>query len=206
MIGDDANSTPLDARVLQLVLADRIPEASDIVLARLSPELRPFLHRLLGELTLVDEAHAATCDRLSKELRSFRWDCSLRSWIFIVATREARRCRLRHPQGRRAAKSSTTVSPVDGATWTHSPTVRQDIVEALRESLSEEDRDLLVLRVERGLAWREIAAAFLDDEAADRDIIARGAARLQQRYRSIRDDLKSALAKRDAAGLPPEGR
>jgi RNA polymerase sigma-70 factor (ECF subfamily) len=68
----------------------------------------------------------------------------------------------------------------------------------LRESLSDEDRDLLVLRVERGLAWKEIAAAFLDEEAPSVDAITREAARLRQRYRSIRMGVQSALSKRSS--------
>jgi hypothetical protein len=66
-------------------------------------------------------------------------------------------------------------------------------LENLRSLLSDEDRDLLVLRVERSLAWKEIAAAFLEENETDPEAIGREAARLRQRFRSIRARVASAL-------------
>src|SRR5437879_3758889 len=100
-VRDAATSTSFDAEVSELVRADRIREASDLLLSRLSPELRPFLHRLLGDAALAEEAHSASCERLWRSLKNFRWECSLRSWCFIVARREASRCRARHAQANR---------------------------------------------------------------------------------------------------------
>jgi hypothetical protein len=62
------------------------------------------------------------------------------------------------------------------------------------------------MRVERGLAWKDIAAAFLEDETSDPATIDREAARLRQRYRSIRVGVKAALAKRKSQGSEPENR
>jgi DNA-directed RNA polymerase specialized sigma24 family protein len=76
-------------------------------LARISPEIRPFLYRLLGDVVLADEAHSATCERLWRGLANFRWQCSLRSWSYIIARREADRCRARHL---RVAAAQTTLS------------------------------------------------------------------------------------------------
>jgi RNA polymerase sigma-70 factor (ECF subfamily) len=100
----------------------------------------------------------------------------------------------------------TTLSAAEGvpAQLTTGPTMsttKQNLLDTLRASLSDEDRDLLVLRVERGLAWKEVAAAFLEDDDAGPDAIQREAARLRQRYRSIRTGLAVALAERDTNGL-----
>ena len=161
-VNDGETSTPLDAVVRELVLADRVRDASDLILARLSPELRPFLHRLLGDVVLADEAHSATCERLWRGLKTFRWECSLRSWSYIIARREASRCRARHAQANLQQTTLTAAERVPAHTPTRQSlsTTRRDFLDNLRESLSAEDRDLLVLRVERGLAWKEIAAAF----------------------------------------------
>jgi RNA polymerase sigma-70 factor (ECF subfamily) len=197
---EQPGTTHLDAEVHSLVLAGREREAADLLLTRLSPELRPFLHRLLGDVALADEALSATAERLWRGLSRFRWECSLRSWSYIVARREASRCRMRRA---RAGAKQTTLSAAEGlsapaTTGRTVSTTRRDLLENLRASLSDEDRDLLVLRVERGLAWKEVAAAFLEEEEPGPEVIQREAARLRQRYRSIRAGLATALAERNA--------
>ena len=188
-----------DAEVRELLLAGRERQAADRLLARLSPELRPFLHRLLGDVSLADEAHSNTCERLWRGLATFRWECSLRSWSYIIARREASRCRARHA---RDGVQQTTLSKADqvaarfASTSATFSTTRRDQLDGLRASLSDEDRDLLVLRVERGLAWKEIAAAFLEEHESDPEAIGKEAARLRQRFRSIRVRVASAIADR----------
>ncbi|MET0591576.1 MAG: sigma-70 family RNA polymerase sigma factor [Polyangiaceae bacterium] len=192
-----------DAEVHALVLAGRERQAADRLLARLSPELRPFLHRLLGDVALADEAHSNTCERLWRGLATFRWECSLRSWSYIIARREASRCRARHA---RDGIQQTTLSKADqvavrvGSTSGTFSTTRRDQLDDLRASLSDEDRDLVVLRVERGLAWKDIAAAFLEDNEATEENVGREAARLRQRFRAIRVKIAATLSDR-----PPEG-
>ena len=193
--GNDVAS--FDAEVRELLLAGEGRRAADRLLMRLSPELRPFLHRLLGDVSLADEAHSATCERLWRGLATFRWECSLRSWTYIIARREASRVRARHA---RAMIQQTTLSKADqvaarpDSTSGTFSTTRRDQLDSLRASLSHEDRDLLVLRVERGLAWKEIAAAFLEENESEPEAIAREAARLRQRFRSIRVNVASAIA------------
>jgi len=175
-----------------------VREAADLMLSRLSPEIRPLLHRLLGDVALADEANSATCERLWRGLASFRWECSLRSWSYIVARREASRCRSRQL---RAAAAETTLSAAERMPARGSPTTRPfsttqaDLLEEVRASLSDEDRDLLILRVERGLAWKEIARAFLAEDQPSAESLNREAARLRQRFRSIRTGVHSAIVR-----------
>jgi hypothetical protein len=51
----------------------------------------------------------------------------------------------------------------------------------IRRQLDEDDQTLLVLRVDRDLAWRDIAIVFLG-EAADADAITRKAAMLRKQF------------------------
>jgi RNA polymerase sigma-70 factor (ECF subfamily) len=199
MTGDpEQGRSPLDADVRRLLLAGRARDAADLLLARLSPEIRPFLYRLLGDVALADEAHSATSERLWRGLTTFRWECSLRSWSYIIARREANRCRARQ---QRAAAAETTLSAADDLPARSAPTSRRfsttqsDVLEEVRASLSDEDRDLLVMRVERGLAWKEIALAFLAEEAPGAKSVNREAARLRQRFRSIRSGVTSAMTR-----------
>jgi len=196
----DRIARSLDIEVREQVHAGNVREAADLLLARLCPELRPFLHRLLGNVALAEEAHSATCERLWRGLASFRWECSLRSWSYIVARREASRCRARHARG---AVQLTTLSAAEGVPVeaNSSPTLsttRRDLLENLRTAISDEDRDLIVMRVERGLPWKEIAVAFLEEGPLDEEAITRESARLRQRFRAIRVGVASALSKSKA--------
>jgi len=194
-----ADVARFDAEVRDLVTTGRMREAADVLLSRLSPELRPFLHRLLRDVALADEAHSATCERLWRGLGTFRWECSLRSWSYIIARREANRCRMRHAH---AGAQETTLSKADQVAASRTSasgkasTTSRDQLESLRASLSDEDRDVVVLRVDRELAWKDIAAAFLEDDDASPEAIEREAARLRQRFHAIRARLASAMGDR----------
>jgi RNA polymerase sigma-70 factor, ECF subfamily len=206
-IPTEGDAAGLDREVRGLVLAGKERQAADLLLTHLSRELRPFLHRLLGDVSLADEAHSSTCERLWRGLATFRWECSLRSWSYIVARREASRCRARHA---RADVLQTTLSKADNVAARFSSTsgkfstTRRDQLDGLRASLSDEDRDILVLRVERGLAWKEIAAAFLEEHESDPELITKEAARLRQRVRAIRVKIASTIAEQSLQGSASE--
>lgn len=194
-----AEASSFDTEVHDLVTSGESSRAVERLLSRLSSELRAFLHRLLGAVALADEAHDATCAQLSRGLASFRWQCSLRSWSYIVARREAKRCRDR--LGRGASLGETLVSAGRASERSREApgsSLSNDTIDRLRASLSDDDRDLLVLRIERGLVWREIAAAFLEEHEASEDAIERESARLRMRFRAIRDKVAAALAPRPA--------
>ncbi len=80
-------------------------------------------------------------------------------------------------------------------------------LQELRDSLPEEDRMLLVLRVDRGLAWNDLARILSegDDGAETAGLpglsdpsIAREAARLRKRFQLVKDRLRE-MAKREEA-------
>ena len=196
-VGGDGMARSFDMEVRELVAGYRVREGADLLIGRLGPELRPFLHRLLGDAALAGEAYSATCERLWRGLPTFRWECSLRSWSYIIARREASRCRERLV---RAGEQHTTLSAADGvpvqsrSTSSTLSTTRRDRLENLRASISDEDRDILVMRVERGLQWKEIAVAFLDEETTEAEAIARESARLRQRFRAIRAGVAAAIS------------
>jgi len=75
----------------------------------------------------------------------------------------------------------------------------KDQVRELRDRLSQEDRDLLTLRVDRGLAWRDVVHAMsADHELLDEEALRRSEAALRQRFISIKRRLKRLAV---AAGL-----
>jgi len=70
---------------------------------------------------------------------------------------------------------------------------------ALRDELPEDDRTLLVLRIDKGMGWREIAAAMSDGDLAD-DEVARETARLRKRYQLATERLRTLAHERGLLG------
>lgn len=196
---DEPLANPQDGQVRSLVLRGKEREAANQLVSLYGPELQVFLHRVLGEVALVDEAYSATCERLWRGLPSFRWESSLRSWCYVIARREASRTRTRA----RARSNETTLSAAEGvpAVETHASvsTTRRAQLDSLRAALSDEDRDLLVLRVEQELSWKEIASAFLEEDG-EVDQIERESARLRQRFRAIRATVAAAMSSNKPRG------
>ena len=70
---------------------------------------------------------------------------------------------------------------------------------ALRDGLPDEDRMLLVLRVDRGLAWNDLARILSEEEgdrATDDASLAKEAARLRKRFQLVKERLRE-MAKRE---------
>jgi hypothetical protein len=73
---------------------------------------------------------------------------------------------------------------------------RNDSIYAeLRNTLDPDDQVLLVLRVDRELAWREIAIVMLGDQAADEDVT-RKAATLRKQFERVKLQLRGLAAER----------
>ena len=85
------------------------------------------------------------------------------------------------------------------ATVTYLKTESKDRFAALRESLPVEDQTLLILRVDRGLAWDELARIMLGEEPVpSNEDLKRESARLRKRFQFVKEKL---LELGRAAGL-----
>ena len=104
----------------------------------------------------------------------------------------------------RAGRLSELVERVRSATQIHQRTEVKDRVRALREQLDPDDQMLLILRVDRGMAWRDLAIAMAGDADLDDTAIDREAARLRKAFERVKTELKAmaekeGLLKRDDA-------
>ena len=79
------------------------------------------------------------------------------------------------------------VERVRSETLTYLKTEGRSKFTALRESLSAEDQELLILRVDRKLAWDEIARVFTTDAGTvSEDDLKKESARLRKRFQSVK--------------------
>ncbi|TMQ25868.1 MAG: sigma-70 family RNA polymerase sigma factor [Deltaproteobacteria bacterium] len=101
---------------------------------------------------------------------------------------EARRARRIVPLS--ASSEVTKVAErVRTTTLAHLKTANRQAISQLRDQLPPQDRMLLVLRVDRGLPWSDLARVFLDQPDPTAAELKREAARLRQRFHLIKEKL-----------------
>lgn len=192
----NAASKELGERVRRLVAAGQPAEAATLALRALGPQILGYLSGVMGSDADADDVFAATSERVWRSLAKFEWRCSLRTWFYTVAHREISRFReraKRHVDGR--VPISELASVLDAVRSSRSSVLgseRQQKLAKLRAELPEQDRALLVLRVDRDLSWEEIALVVAEGEGADawsEEDTKREAARLRKRFQIVRERL-----------------
>ena len=184
-------------------VAGDLHRATTLLLESYAPELIGFLHWLLRDPGRGDDAFSDLALDVWRGLPGFDWRCSGRTWLYVLARRVA----ARNARAMRGAVlvpfSERSISELAQRLRTETaPHLRTDVkneVRKLREHLPEEDQVLLVLRVDRGLSWREISLVMADETPGEKD---RGAleVRLRKRFQLVKERLRELAA---AAGLLP---
>ncbi|MFS8065043.1 MAG: RNA polymerase sigma factor [Byssovorax sp.] len=143
------------------------------------------------------EVFSLFSERLWRDLSTFHGDCSFRTWAYVLARhaalnyrRDARRRQQRRrslPEGSAVSALSALVQQVRSDTASYLRSERKERFRALRESLPLEDQALLVLRVDRELAWNDLALVLNEQEGplGEADL-KREAARLRKRFQALK--------------------
>lgn len=170
------------------------------------PEVLGLLVALLRDHVAASDVYADFCSSLWVGLSRFRWESSLRTWAYTIARNAAARFR-RDPLRRRGVtlddcpEVEEIAAHPRTATATFRRTEVKESLSALRRSLDPDDQMLLVLRVDRALAWDDIARIMtgdgetVDDAASRR----RAAAALRKRFERIKEEIRSRVARQPLA-------
>lgn len=187
-----AAMTRVDAELRPLLEAERFVEATTLVLRKLGPEILGFLSAVLGNVD-GDEVFAAFSESLWRSLASYRSQCGIRTWAYMLARQQI----ARHRKGaRRHRLPQVRISELADVLQEvrRTCTTRRATLTRLRDELSIEDRELLILRIDRELAFDEIALLFVDDrDRADDQALCREAARLRKRFQLIKEQLMTRV-------------
>lgn len=153
--------------------------------------------RLKGDPTSAADVFSMLTEDLWAGLPAFRRESSFRTWMYVLARNAAHRYdRSSAAERRRRVPLSEIPEPAQRArTETRSllRTGPKERLSALRAELDPEDEQLLVLRLNRGLGWKAVAAILLGVGDVDSPNVQRAAARYRQRYRALKQRLKSKL-------------
>ncbi|MGH1347396.1 MAG: RNA polymerase sigma factor [Nannocystales bacterium] len=171
--------------------------AATLAIRGYGPELLGYLHAMV-HATDPDELFSRLCEQLWKHLPSFRWESSVRTWTYTVARNLARgeARAAAGPRGKveglRETHASRIAADVRSTTALHLRTDSKDALQQIRDELDPDDRTLLILRVDRGMAWREIVEV-LDDGGHEHDP-AKAAAALRKRFERLKERLRREMA------------
>lgn len=186
----------LEQRARELADSGQLAIAATELIRGYGPEVYGFLvacHH--GASDDADDAFSEFCEALWRTLPAFRFESSLRTWAYAIARRAS--LRLRRDAGRRArrhadvpgdSEAAALAAAVRSETVTHLRSQVRSGVQELRLRLPEEDQIVLLLRVDRELAWDEIARVLHGAEDAPLDV-KRESARLRKRFELVKKQL-----------------
>jgi RNA polymerase sigma-70 factor (ECF subfamily) len=208
-MSESESSQNAEKQIREAFNEGNLEAAATATLELYGDEVFSFLLVRLRAVGDAQEAFSMFAEDLWVGLPKFAWRSSMRTWAYMVARNAATRY-ASAPQ-RRAARNLSLSTPgrvsqlverMRSATQIHQQTAVKDRVRALRERLDPEDQMLLVLRVDRGLEWRDLAIAMTGDADLDDTALEREAARLRKAFERVKAELKQmakqeGLLKRD---------
>lgn len=195
MSQDDAD--PIEAAIHACCTAGNLDGAMAMALERYADELFGFVNGLARDRTQAEDAFSAACERMWRGLPKFRWDSTFRVWAYRIArneflrtTRDVARARKAIPISQ-VASVQKVVDRIRSSTPMYERTEVKDKFAQLREQLDPEDHMLLGLRIDRKMAWADIAKvlAATEDEPSARELAA-----LRKRFERLKVKLRE-LAK-----------
>jgi RNA polymerase sigma-70 factor (ECF subfamily) len=167
--------------------------AAEACVETYGPEVLGFLVRALRHEQDANEAFSDACEDLWKSMADFQRRCSIRTWFYTLAKHAAARLlRAPHRDPRRHTEEGAlagAVSKVRTETLPYLRTTFRDRFAEIRDALSEEDRTLLILRVDRAMSWADIARVFVGAECTQ-DELARMDARLRKRFQLVKQEIR----------------
>ncbi len=201
----------VEARVRELCARGDYARATSEALRAYGGEVLGFLTATHRSEQEADEVFADFAEGVWRSLPRFAWDASLRTWAYAIARNIS--LTFRRDAGRRARRGqlvgesqlADVVQAARSDTASYISSSKRTKREAMYAELGPDDRMLLVLRLERQLAWNDLAVVMAKEahEALDAAAMTKEAARLRKRYQLIKERLRRTAQKE---GLVPRTR
>jgi RNA polymerase sigma-70 factor (ECF subfamily) len=170
-------------------------EAATLALTAYGPQIRGYLAVLLGNEALAGDAFSHFCEDLWKGIKGFRRESAFRTWAYRLAYNAAGMVR-REAFRRRVRPIYTNEYSELAARLVRTTLVGLDPLadrrlDRIRATMTPAERTLLILRIDKGLGWNDIATVLSEDEPVD-------AATLRKRFERLK---KRLLEQARAEGL-----
>lgn len=168
------------------------------------PELYGFVRAIARDDDLASDAFAVASEQLWRNLARFRWEASLRTWAYQLvrhALYQVRADPRRRPERNMPLSIVTSIANVQrSGTAPYQRTEVKEGMRALREALDPVDHEILILRLDRAMSWKDIARAVAEPGDGDAGLDQRAAA-LRKRFERAKHQLRELAIKH---GLIPD--
>ena len=183
----------IEAEIGVLLESNDLPSAASAIVRGYGPAIRAYLAALAREEDRADDAFSQFCEDLWLGLPGFRRDASVRTWVYQLAWHAWLRNEREpyHRRGRPLAteEMSRLVAEVRSTTALHLRSEAKNAVARLREQLTPAEQSLLVLRIDRGLPWSDVASVMsTSEEHLDAQTVAKRFQRVKDRLRKLAED------------------
>jgi RNA polymerase sigma-70 factor (ECF subfamily) len=192
--GDASGRARLESEVAALCAQGDFAGAATAAIEGYGPELYGFILSLVRDEGDGADVFSRVCERVWRGLPRFEGRASLRTWAYRVARHEV--VSHQRSEGRRRRRQVSDSQVLAGvplkprtATVSFLRSQTRNRLAELRATLPLEDQTLLILRVDRGLDWNEIATVF-HDGTLDDALRVRESARLRKRFQSVKERLR----------------
>jgi RNA polymerase sigma-70 factor (ECF subfamily) len=197
--GIEPLAAPSDEADLQVALdAADYAKATRLMLLAYGNEVYDLLHALHRDGADADDAFSLFAEGLWQSMPRFERRCSPRTWAYAIARRAPLRQRRAEPVLRLTPELADLAERLRTETSPLFRTERRSRLLELRDALPEDDRLVLMLRVDRRLTWDELVVVLHGDTSLDEEGRVREAARLRKRFQLVRERLREAARR---AGL-----
>jgi RNA polymerase sigma-70 factor (ECF subfamily) len=199
-----SDSADVEARAQNACKNGDYATAATLILESYGGEIMAFLVVRLRNRSDAEEVFGIFAEKLWVGLPQFEWRCTARGWAYRLARNAANDFAdaAHNRPGRHVALSqhkafAELVERVRTTTAVYRQTTVKDRMRVLRERLPPDDQLLLILRVDRRMEFRDLAAAMGEENAAlDAEQLDRDAARLRKQFERIKERLR-AMAKEE---------
>jgi RNA polymerase sigma-70 factor (ECF subfamily) len=148
------------------------------------------LRSVLGDEASADEACAELSLALWHGVGAFKGESSFRTWAYRIAWRTAQHQR-NTPSKRRVRRLETfeldaLAADVRSRTAPFLRTEAHELVQKARSLLSPDEQALLILRVDRGLSWSDVASVLAEEgETISQPVLWKRFERVKEKLRQI---------------------
>jgi RNA polymerase sigma-70 factor (ECF subfamily) len=185
---DDA----LEQRLGDLLRKGDPSAAATLLIRSYGPQLLGYLQAVLRSNHAAAEAFSLVCENVWSEM-TCPHSSTFKAWAYAIAWREA--LRVAENPGRERprlsqAEAEKLADEVRSLTAPHLVMAHEDRLAELRQALDPAERTLLILRIDRGMSWAEVAY-----------VLGEGENNLRKRFERIKLRLRDLAA---ARGLVPQ--
>ena len=180
----------VEAEIARLLEARDLPAAAAAIIRLYGPAILGYLAALARDADRADDVFAQFCEDLWSGLPAFRRDASVRTWVYKLAwhawLRNERDAYRRRGRPLATEEMSRLAAEVRSTTALYLNSEAKDAIARLREQLTPAEQSLLVLRIDRGLSWPEVASVMsTPEEHLDPQTVAKRFQRVKARLRKL---------------------